>query len=129
MSGCRCPRRSPGKVSGSGRVHLLVDRHSYSNAANVAAIVQDYLFGTVVGEETADLATTLGAMESFTLPDTGILVGYPKARLVRPSGSPVRRGVVPDIILDIPVVQDSSDPVLQQVVKLIRTASVERRSR
>lgn len=68
-------------------------------------------------------------MESFTLPDTGILVGYPKARLVRPSGSPVRRGVVPDIILDIPVVQDSSDPVLQQVVKLIRTASVERRSR
>lgn len=106
-----------------GRVYLLVDRHSYSNAANVAAIVQDYRFGTVIGEETADLATTLGAMESFTLPNTGIVVGYPKAKLVRPSGSPVRRGVVPDVLIESPRAPDASDPVLRRAVELARSAA------
>jgi hypothetical protein len=115
-----------------GRVYLLIDRHSYSNTAMVAATVQDYGFGTVVGEETADLATTLGAMESFTLPNTGIAVGYPKALIVRPSGSTVRRGVVPDVPIDSPLVADASDPVLQQVLVLARSrpgASRARRGR
>jgi hypothetical protein len=101
-----------------GRMYLLVDRHSFSNSVNVAAIVQDYRFGTVVGEETADLATTLGAMETFRLPRTGIMVAYPKAQIVRPSGSLVRRGVVPDIIIPAPREADASDPVLRRVVAL-----------
>ena len=104
-----------------GRVYLLVDRHSYSNAAIVAAMVQDYGFGTVAGEETADLGTTLGAMESFSLPNTGIVVGYPKARIVRPNGNTARRGVVPDLLIESPIAPDASDPVLQQVVSLARS--------
>jgi hypothetical protein len=101
-----------------GAVYLLVDRHSYSNAVATAALVQDYRFGTIVGEETSDLATTLGAMETFQLPNTKISVGYPKAQIIRPNGSRLRRGVVPDIPIETPRVQDRSDPVLRQAVAI-----------
>jgi hypothetical protein len=64
----------------TGAVCLLINRQSYSNAVLVAAIAQDYGFATVIGEETADLASTFGAAEKFTLPGTGIEVSFPKAR-------------------------------------------------
>lgn len=80
-----------------GRVWVLVNRHSYSNAAVVAAQVQDYGFGTLMGESTADLATTYGAVESFTLPHSQALVYYPKAYMVRPSGDETVAGVRPDV--------------------------------
>lgn len=102
-----------------GDVYLLVNRHSYSNTVMVAAIVQDYGFGTVLGEETADLASTYGAMERFTLPHTGIEVGYPKARILRPNGDPRPRGVVPDIAIDTPVAGTASDEVLARTIELI----------
>lgn len=102
-----------------GRVHVLVNRHSYSNAVSVAAIVQDYGFGRVLGEETADLATTLGAMEHFTLPHTGFTVGYPKARIVRPNGRLEPRGVVPDVILATPRQADGNDGVLHEAMDVI----------
>ncbi|GAB4197484.1 MAG: hypothetical protein Tsb002_31690 [Wenzhouxiangellaceae bacterium] len=79
-----------------GAVYALVNRHSYSNTVTVAAILQDYGFATIIGEETADLATTLGAMEHFELTHTGIKVGFPKAQIIRPNGDLTRRGVQPD---------------------------------
>ena len=36
----------------TGRVFVLHDRNSYSNGASVAALIQDYQFGTLLGEET-----------------------------------------------------------------------------
>lgn len=104
----------------TGKVFLLVDRQSYSNTVAVAALVQDYRFGTVLGEETSDMATTYGAMERFTLPHTGIAVGFPKARIVRPNGDLRSRGVTPDIRIDIPVVQTIADEVLRQAVAIAR---------
>ena len=80
----------------------------------VAATVQDYRFGTIIGEETSDLATTYGAMETFTLKRTGIPVGFPKAYIIRPSGSLEARGVVPDESIETPVVEGPDDPVLQR---------------
>lgn len=102
-----------------GQVFVLVNRHSYSNAVSVAAIVQDFGFGTVIGEETADLASTLGAMEQFTLPRTGIEVGYPKARILRPNGDDRPRGVVPDIAIDTPIVAGTDDAVLQRALEIV----------
>lgn len=101
-----------------GKVFVLIDRQSYSNAVSVAALVQDYHFGTIVGEETSDMATAYGAMEQFTLPHTGIVVGYPKARIVRPNGDPKSRGVIPDIVIRTPVVPSRSDEVLQQAIAI-----------
>lgn len=105
----------------NGQVYLLVNRHSYSNTVSVAAIVQDKGFGRVLGEETADLASTYGALEHFTLPRTGIEVGYPKARILRPNGDPSPRGVIPDIAIDTPIVGTADDVVLARAIELIET--------
>jgi Peptidase family S41 len=81
----------------NGKVYILIDRYSYSNSVSVAAIVQDYHFGTIVGEPTADVASSYGAMHEIRLPITKIDVGYPKAFIVRPNGDKSLRGVSPDI--------------------------------
>ncbi|WP_170163971.1 S41 family peptidase [Eilatimonas milleporae] len=100
----------------TGDVHVLVNRHTYSNAVNVAAIVQDYGFGTVAGEKTTDMATTYGAMESFTLPVTGIEVGFPKAHIIRPSGDARADGVTPDRPIPSPVRPAGRDVVLDTLL-------------
>ncbi|MCJ8189903.1 S41 family peptidase [Sphingomicrobium aestuariivivum] len=79
-----------------GRVWVLVDRHSYSNAVVTAATLQDHGFATVLGEETRDVATTFGSAEQFTLPETGIVVTYPKSFIVRPSGLESDSYIEPD---------------------------------
>jgi C-terminal processing protease CtpA/Prc len=106
-----------------GQVFLLIDRQSYSNAVAVAALVQDYKFGLILGEETSDMATTYGAMEKFKLPKTGLTIGYPKAHIVRPNGDLHSRGVVPDIAIAIPTVETPADEVLQRAVAIARDTS------
>ena len=101
-----------------GKVFVLIDRQSYSNTVAVAALVQDYQFGVIVGEATSDMATTYGAMEQFALNHSGLLVGYPKARIVRPNGDLRARGVTPDIAIRVPIVQSPGDEVLQQAVAI-----------
>jgi hypothetical protein len=103
-----------------GKVFVLIDRQSYSNAVAVAALVQDFRFGVIVGEATSDMATTYGAMEQFALDHTGLLVGYPKARIVRPNGDLRARGVTPDIATRVPLVQSPRDQVLQQAIAIGR---------
>ena len=94
-----------------GRVWVLIDRHSYSNAAVVAATIQDYGFGRLMGEATADLATTFGSVEHFEL--GGISVAYPKSYMIRPSGDQSVRGVQPDIALPAQPIDDPADRVLE----------------
>lgn len=103
-----------------GKVFLLVNRHSYSNTATVAALSQDGGFATILGEETADLASTYGAMEHFRLSRTGFKVGYPKALILRPSGDRSPRGVVPDLPISTPVIQPADDPVLQTALEAVK---------
>lgn len=103
----------------NGKVICLVNRHSYSNAVSVAAIVQDYGFGTVAGETTADFATTYGSMETFSLTHTGIQVGFPKALIVRPSGDTTLGPVIPSWPLLPDGAETSnadSDPQLDKLV-------------
>lgn len=83
-----------------GKVYVLTDRSSYSNAVSLAAIVKDYGFGKIIGEPTADFATTYASMETFTLKNSGIEVGFPKAHIIRPSGDEKAGPVYPDIVLN-----------------------------
>ncbi|MEM1438573.1 MAG: S41 family peptidase [Pseudomonadota bacterium] len=103
-----------------GEVYVLVNRHSYSNAVNVAAIIQDAGLGTVVGEKTSDMATTYGSMETFELPNTKISVGFPKAHIIRPSGDRRTDGVTPDWVIASPIVDDASDAVLDALLLRLR---------
>lgn len=103
-----------------GRVHVLVNRKSFSNAASVAAMIQDYGFGEILGEETADVPTTYASILTFDLPATGIVVTYPKSRIIRPSGDETLIGVVPDLILARPPIGEMTDSVLEEAVRLIQ---------
>jgi hypothetical protein len=100
----------------TGEVYVIVNRHTYSNAVNVASIIQDYGFGTIVGEKTSDMATTYGAMETFTLPHTGITVGFPKAHIIRPSGEKKSDGVTPDWVIESPIRPANNDLVLETLL-------------
>lgn len=106
-----------------GRVFVLVNRRSFSNCVLVAAIIQDYGFGRVLGEPTSDLATTYGAAEHFTLPNTGLSVSFPKAFIVRPSGDARVQGVTPDIAIETPRVTSADDSVLRDSLSAIAASS------
>jgi len=82
----------------------------------VAAIFQDYGWGEIAGEPTADFATTYGAMEHFTLPNTGFRVGFPKAYIIRPSGDERLGGVQPDFVIETPIVPSARDVVLDRLL-------------
>jgi hypothetical protein len=103
-----------------GRVWVLVDRHSYSNATSVAALVQDYGFGTIIGEETADVASNYASVLSFDLPKTGITVTYPKSHFVRPNGRDDVSGVTPDVPLKRAPIGVAEDVVLQEATRYVR---------
>ena len=104
-----------------GQVHVLVNRHSYSNAASVAAVIQDYDFGEIWGEETADVPTTYASVMAFDLPVTGFTVTFPKSRIVRPSGDERLVGVVPDRPLPREPIGVAEDVVLAQALQSIRS--------
>ncbi|MBB6425720.1 S41 family peptidase [Sphingopyxis sp. JAI128] len=106
-----------------GRVWLLINRHSYSNAASVAALVQDYGFGKVLGEETADVASNYASVQHFTLPLTGIVVTYPKSHFVRPNGNAEVAGVTPDFPIEPPPVDASGDVALSKALEIIKATA------
>ena len=106
-----------------GEVYVLVNRYSFSNAVTSAALIQDYGFGAIMGEQTADMATTYGAMERFTLPNTGIVVAYPKALVVRPNGDENAHPLSPDILLPSPRVRGATDEMLEAAIEHIHSSS------
>lgn len=109
----------------TGDVWVLVNRRSYSNAVTTAALIQDHGFGRVIGEPTTDFATTLAAMETFTLPRTGVQVGFPKALIVRPSGDRTPGVVTPDVPIEVPIVTGTEDRLLARALRRIRGAGRE----
>lgn len=106
-----------------GEVYVLVNRYSFSNAVTAAALIQDYGFGVIMGEQTVDMATTYGAMEQFSLPNTGIVVTYPKALIVRPNGNETTHPVSPDIKLPAPRVRGVTDLMLQAAIQHVQSES------
>jgi len=106
------------ELSFTGNVVVLIDRFSFSNAAVVAAIVQDYGFGTLVGEETSYTPSSCAAIHQFNLPNTNISAVYPKACSIRPNGDKSIRGVVADHVISDNLFTEE-DEILTVALKLI----------
>lgn len=102
----------------TGQVYVLVNRQSHSQAAVTAAQIQDYGFGTIVGEETGDYPSLYASIFQFSLPYTGILVNVCKGRIVRVNGSTREEGVIPDIRIRDHLL-DEEDEVLEGVIQRI----------
>lgn len=82
-----------------GKVYVLVNRHSYSQSTVTAAQIQDYGFGTIVGEETAEFPNLHASLFDYQLPKTGITVKVPKGKIERVSGIDNGKGLIPDILI------------------------------
>lgn len=102
----------------NGNVYVLINRYSYSNAASVAATIQDYKFGKIIGEETAEIVSSYGATHKFKLPETQLSVTYPKAFAPRPNGDISQRGVIPDYEIEDNVFT-KKDEVLEYTLESI----------
>lgn len=102
----------------TGRVYVLVNRQSHSQAAVTAAQIQDYGFGTIVGEETGEYPTLYASQFPITLPRTGIPVNISKGYIVRVNGSEDQKGVIPDIIIKDHLL-DEKDEILDGLLKLL----------
>ncbi|WP_431121208.1 S41 family peptidase [Flagellimonas flava] len=95
-----------------GEVYVLVNRQSHSQSAVTAAQIQDYTFGTIVGEETGDYPSLYASQFHYTLPNTGIPVKVSKGRIIRVNGSTKSEGVIPDIFIRDHLL-DEQDEILE----------------
>ncbi|SHG28438.1 S41 family peptidase [Flagellimonas flava] len=95
-----------------GKVYVLVNRQSHSQSAVTAAQIQDYNFGTIVGEETGDYPSLYASQFQYALPNTGIPVKVSKGRIVRVNGSTKSEGVIPDIEIQDHLL-DEKDEILE----------------
>jgi hypothetical protein len=105
----------------TGKTFLLINRNSYSAATVLAAAAQDQRLALVIGEKTADMASNQTAIKTFKLEKSGLVVGFPTAAIKRPAGDKATRAVLPDIVIDTPVIEEPDDPVLKQAFDLVRT--------
>ncbi|MHC5542537.1 S41 family peptidase [Singulisphaera rosea] len=112
------PQRDP---NFRAKVYVPVNRHSDSMSTCLAAQLQDDGIAKVLGEETSDLPTSFAAIVSFTLPNTKVVVSYPKAHFVRPNGDQTIVGVVPDFAIKTPTAPPKEELVLAEAVAYLRT--------
>lgn len=103
----------------SGKVYVLINRYDFSQAVNAAAVVQDYKFGVLIGEETGDHSSLFASSQTIKLPNTGLIVQYPKAFIVRPNGNKKAKGVIPDFIVNDDIFSEK-DEILDYTLNLIK---------
>lgn len=80
----------------NGNTYVLIDRGSFSMSVMFAAVMKDYGFATLIGEETGQSANPYGGNYFFNLPNTRLRASVPCGRSYRPSGRVTGRGVIPD---------------------------------
>ena len=102
----------------TGAVYVLANRQSHSQSAVASAQIQDWGFGTIVGEETGDFPSLFASIFQFALPKTGIPVTVSKGYIVRVNGSKKKEGVIPDILIK-DYLLDEKDEILDGLLAKI----------
>ena len=110
----------PAEKRFKGKVYVLVNRQSHSQSTVTASQIQDYGFGTIVGEETGEYPTLYASVFKFQLPETGIEVQVSKGYMVRVNGSVEERGVIPDIFIRDHLL-DEKDEILEGILDRINS--------
>ncbi|MDY2588326.1 S41 family peptidase [Winogradskyella aquimaris] len=103
-----------------GNIYVLVNRHSYSQSTVTSAQIQDYGFGTIVGEETAEFPNLYASIFEYKLPKTEITVKVPKGKIQRVSGIDNGTGLIPDILINDEL-SNEKDEILEKLLKRIKT--------
>jgi hypothetical protein len=83
-----------------GKVYVLVGRSTYSSAILFSNVMQDYGFGTLAGAAPTVRARQSGSTQQSTLPNTGLLLVWPRFVLERPSGIPEPLLLTPEVVVE-----------------------------
>ncbi|WP_420573875.1 S41 family peptidase [Kordia sp.] len=103
----------------TGAVFVLVNRQSHSQATVTAAQIQDYNFGIIIGEETAEYSSLCASQFKYTLPNTGIEVKVSKGFMTRINGTIKLKGVQPEVVIKDHLL-DENDEILTETLAIIR---------
>lgn len=103
-------------------VYVLVGPRTFSAAADFAAMVKDLKAATVVGEETGGLASSYGDILSLILPNSKLQLGVSFKYFVRCGGFDDKRGVIPDIAVQIPITDDT-DQLVRAVLEAVKKSA------
>jgi len=97
-------------------VFVLIGRKTYSSAIINVMDFKKYSNVTLIGEETAGKPNHFGEVRKFTLPNSGLTVGYSTKYFQRTSGN--ENTIKPDveILLSISDFVKGIDPLLEYVI-------------
>ena len=102
----------PSSNAWKGSLVLLCDRHTASAAVDMASIVKDDDVGIIAGEETGGRASYFAEIAPVRLPNSGLQCRVSGAYFLRPGGYDDRKGVLPDLPLDVTL----DDSVLSETI-------------
>ena len=71
----------------AGNVTVLIGPFTYSSAVLFSNVVRDYGFGTLAGTGNAARTRQSGGVQTVKLPNTGLVLAYPRFVLDPPSGA------------------------------------------
>lgn len=80
----------------TGEVNVLVGPLTYSSAVLFSNVVQDYRFGNLVGVGQSVRTRQSGGVRTLILPNSGLVLSYPRFVLDRPSGARRPTWLTPD---------------------------------
>lgn len=100
-------------LSFKGNVYVLVNRFSFSQAIEVAAMIKKYGFGKLIGEQTSPLMSANA--RQFKLPNTQMTISFSEAYYGDSSSS---NGVIPDYIVSDNLLTEK-DEILDYTLNLI----------
>jgi C-terminal processing protease CtpA/Prc len=98
-------------------VYILINRFSFSESIVISAMIQDYGFGKLIGEQTTPVA--YGNSRQFKLPNTQMTVTFPAAYFIRVNGDTSLKGTIPDYIINDDVLT-VKDEILDYTLDLIK---------
>ncbi|TCP64455.1 S41 family peptidase [Sphingomonas sp. PP-CE-1G-424] len=82
----------------AGKVTVEIGPLTYSSAVLFANVVRDYRFGVLAGVGGAARTQQSGGVRSVTLPNTGLILSYPRFVLDPPAGSAVPKLLQPMMV-------------------------------
>ncbi len=83
-----------------GKTYVLIGRSTYSSAILFANVMQDFGFATLAGAAPTARAEQSGSVQQSALPNTGLVLGWPRFVLERPSGAAEPVLLTPDVVVE-----------------------------
>ena len=83
-----------------GKVYVLIGRSTYSSAILFSNVMQDFGFGTLAGAAATARAEQSGSVQQSVLPNTGLVLVWPRFVLERPSGRAEPVLLTPDVVVE-----------------------------